>query len=160
MTNAITEQAQVEWESLTIKELADLLQLNQETVRNWVNAGELEYIQVGGAKRIPRHAAVALAGGVESFRATLKRLFVGFELTSPTKPFGSGVLRGQVWSDPTPGGEHPEDPMLALGDGCMLLPVVRPQVIDWTADQAEGFPAVRRVALSLSDNLCARFAAW
>jgi excisionase family DNA binding protein len=43
----------VEWESLTIKELADLLQLNQQTLRNWVNAGELEYIQVGRAKRIP-----------------------------------------------------------------------------------------------------------
>ena len=28
-----------------------------------MNAGELEYIQVGRAKRIPRHAAVALAGG-------------------------------------------------------------------------------------------------
>jgi excisionase family DNA binding protein len=53
----------VEWESLTIKQLADLLQLNQETVRNWVNAGELEYLQVGRAKRIPRHAAIALAGG-------------------------------------------------------------------------------------------------
>jgi excisionase family DNA binding protein len=53
----------VEWESLTIRELADRLQLHQATVRNWVNAGELEYIQVGRAKRIPRHAAVALAGG-------------------------------------------------------------------------------------------------
>ena len=52
-----------EWESLTIKELADLLQLNRETIRNWIDAGELEYIHDGRVKRIPRHAAVALAGG-------------------------------------------------------------------------------------------------
>ena len=49
--------------------------------------------------------------------------------------------------------------MPASGDGCTLLPVVRPEVIDRTADQAEGFPAIRGVALALSDNLCARFAA-
>jgi excisionase family DNA binding protein len=53
----------VEWEYLTCKELANLLQLNQQTVRNWLNAGELEYVQRGRTKYIPRHAAVALAGG-------------------------------------------------------------------------------------------------
>jgi excisionase family DNA binding protein len=52
-----------EWEWLTIKELADLLQLNQETVRNRVNRGELEYVKRGRAKYIPRAAAVKLAGG-------------------------------------------------------------------------------------------------
>lgn len=52
-----------EWEYLTIKQLADMLQLNQPTVRNWVNAGELEYVKIGRAKHIPRRAAVALAGG-------------------------------------------------------------------------------------------------
>jgi excisionase family DNA binding protein len=52
-----------EWEYLTVRELADRLQLNQQTVRNWINRGELESIKVGRAVRIPRRAAVALAGG-------------------------------------------------------------------------------------------------
>jgi excisionase family DNA binding protein len=51
-----------EWEYLKIKELAALLQLNQQTVRNWVNASELEYVKIGRAKHIPRRAAVRLAG--------------------------------------------------------------------------------------------------
>jgi excisionase family DNA binding protein len=52
-----------EWELFTVRELADHLQLNQQTVRNWINAGELEFIRVGRAVRIPRRAAVKLAGG-------------------------------------------------------------------------------------------------
>jgi excisionase family DNA binding protein len=52
-----------EWELLTVRELAEHLQLNQQTVRNWITAGELESIKVGRAVRIPRRAAVALAGG-------------------------------------------------------------------------------------------------
>jgi excisionase family DNA binding protein len=46
-----------------IKELADLLQLNQQTVRNMVNRGELEFVKIGRTKFIPREAAVKLAGG-------------------------------------------------------------------------------------------------
>ena len=53
-----------EWEWVTIKELADRLQLNQQTVRNWVNAGELEYRQFGRTKMIPRRAAIRLTGGI------------------------------------------------------------------------------------------------
>lgn len=52
-----------EWEYLRVRELAELLQLNQQTVRNWISAGELESVKVGRAVRIPRRAAVALAGG-------------------------------------------------------------------------------------------------
>jgi excisionase family DNA binding protein len=52
-----------EWEYLRVRELADILQLNQQTVRNWINAGELESVKVGRAVRIPRRAAAALAGG-------------------------------------------------------------------------------------------------
>jgi excisionase family DNA binding protein len=52
-----------EWELLKIKELADLLQLNHQTVRNMVNRGELEYVKLGRTKYIPRVAAVKLAGG-------------------------------------------------------------------------------------------------
>jgi excisionase family DNA binding protein len=52
-----------EWELLKIKELADLLQLNQQTVRNAVNRGELESVKIGRTKFIPREAAVVFAGG-------------------------------------------------------------------------------------------------
>jgi prophage regulatory protein len=52
-----------EWELLKIKELAGLLQLNQQTVRNMVNRGELEYVKLGRTKYIPRAAAAKLAGG-------------------------------------------------------------------------------------------------
>jgi excisionase family DNA binding protein len=52
-----------EWELLKIRELAELLQLNQQTVRNMVNRGELEYLKLGRTKYIPRAAAAALAGG-------------------------------------------------------------------------------------------------
>jgi hypothetical protein len=96
---------------------------------------------------------------VESFRATLKRLFVGFELTSPEKPFGAGVLHGQVWSQATPDGEHPENPMMHVGSGHSLFVYVRPQAIDWHANHSEGFPAVQRAALALRDNFHARLPA-
>jgi excisionase family DNA binding protein len=52
-----------DWELFKIKELADLLQLNQQTVRNMVNRGELEYVKVGRTTCIPRTAAAKLAGG-------------------------------------------------------------------------------------------------
>jgi excisionase family DNA binding protein len=52
-----------EWEYLTVRELAEILQLNKQTVRNWITAGELESVKVGRAVRIPRRAAVALTGG-------------------------------------------------------------------------------------------------
>jgi excisionase family DNA binding protein len=52
-----------EWEYLTVRELAEYLQLNMQTVRNWITRGELESIKLGRAVRIPRKAAVAVAGG-------------------------------------------------------------------------------------------------
>ena len=85
---------------------------------------------------------------VDAFRVALKRLFVGFELMTPEKPFGAGVLTGgQVWTESTPGGEEPDRPMMTLTDGSQLLPVVRPEVFDLGPDDV-GFPAMRRVALA------------
>jgi excisionase family DNA binding protein len=43
----VSLRAVAEWELLKIRELADLLQLNQQTVRNMVNRGELEYVKLG-----------------------------------------------------------------------------------------------------------------
>ena len=39
---------------LTVAEVADLLRLNQQTVRNWIDAGSLPAIRVGRRVRIKR----------------------------------------------------------------------------------------------------------
>lgn len=39
---------------LTVAEVADLLRLNQQTVRNWIDAGTLPAIRVGRRVRIKR----------------------------------------------------------------------------------------------------------
>jgi hypothetical protein len=95
--------------------------------------------------------------GLESFRLALRKLFVGFELTSPTKPMGSGILsgRGEVWA--------PAEDASSLGadGGYALLPYLRADAVDYGADDfADGFPAVRRAALSFSDNFQSFLAAW
>jgi hypothetical protein len=41
-----------------------------------------------------------------------------------------------------------------------MIPYVRAQADDVERNDPAGFPAVQRVALALSDALCARFAAW
>ncbi len=63
---------------------------------------------------------------VDSFRATPRRLFVGFELCSAAKPFGSGALRdqGDVWSKNTQQDDAP--PLLAVESGYQLLPWCEP----------------------------------
>jgi hypothetical protein len=43
-------------------------------------------------------------GGLDSVRATLQRLFVGFELASSTAMFGSDALHGQPWGQRDPDG--------------------------------------------------------
>lgn len=52
-----------EWELISINEYAAHLQMNPQTVRNWINEGSLASVKVGRARRIPREAAVAFAGG-------------------------------------------------------------------------------------------------
>jgi hypothetical protein len=42
----------------------------------------------------------------------------------------------------------------------LLLPVLRRDAIDRDRDDPAGFPAVRRVSLRRSDNLCSLLAAW
>ena len=44
-------------------ELGEHLQMNPQTLRNWITAGKLEYVKVGRARHVTRRAAVALAGG-------------------------------------------------------------------------------------------------
>jgi hypothetical protein len=99
---------------------------------------------------------------VESFRATLKRLFVGFELCSPSVRFGRGVLlgKGEYWTETTIDYDSPADPLLKVEGGYRLLAAIRPQAIDRLADPVDGYPAIHRAALLLHDNLCSRLAAW
>jgi excisionase family DNA binding protein len=52
-----------EWEQISVIELAALLQINPQKLRNWIKAGDLEYVQRGRARDVPRKAAVRLAGG-------------------------------------------------------------------------------------------------
>lgn len=103
----------------------------------------------------------AIAGQIEdgrgdlgSFRATLKRLFVGFELGSPSVLYGSGVLRGQRWAQRD---DYSED-LLQAGE-YRLFPVVASASVDLRASDGVGFPAVQRAALAPHDFLCTRFSA-
>ena len=41
-------------ELLTLAEVAAMLKLNQQTVRNWIDAGKLPYVRVGRRLRIKR----------------------------------------------------------------------------------------------------------
>jgi transposase len=41
--------------------VADMFDVTAETVRNWINAGKLESIQVNGYHKIPRRALLAFA---------------------------------------------------------------------------------------------------
>ncbi len=41
-------------EFLTVAEIAEILKLNQQTVRNWIDAGELPAVHVGRRVRIKR----------------------------------------------------------------------------------------------------------
>jgi Recombinase zinc beta ribbon domain len=87
--------------------------------------------------------------GVDSFRVALRRLFDHFELV-PWGTFPSSNKDSVIWQGDTP--LNIESHKLAL------IPYVRPEAIDWDSDQPE-FPALRRVALSLRDNLSARLVA-
>ncbi|MGI8863453.1 MAG: hypothetical protein ACR2JH_03500 [Solirubrobacteraceae bacterium] len=99
-------------------------------------------------------------GDLEPWRQALRRLFVGFELCSPTKPFGSGVLTGggAIW---TPNTEDSPTNLANLAEGYSLLPVVRSEALDRDYGASdEGFPAPRRGPLPLSDNFHSLLAAW
>jgi excisionase family DNA binding protein len=41
-------------ELLTVAEVAAMLKLNQQTIRNWIDAGKLPYVRTGRSVRIKR----------------------------------------------------------------------------------------------------------
>lgn len=43
----------METEYLTVRQLATLLQVDPKTIKNWIHAGRLDFIQIGRDYRIP-----------------------------------------------------------------------------------------------------------
>src|SRR5919201_5951450 len=50
----MAERADLEESFLTVAEVADMLKLNQQTVRNWIDQGSLPAVRVGRRVRIKR----------------------------------------------------------------------------------------------------------
>jgi excisionase family DNA binding protein len=53
-------------EFLTVAEVADLLKINQQTVRNWIDRGELAAVRAGRRVRIRRSALEEVLTAVSS----------------------------------------------------------------------------------------------
>jgi excisionase family DNA binding protein len=90
---------------LTVAEVADLLRLNQQTVRNWIDAGSLPSIRVGRRVRIKR--------------SDLNRILEnGYRGTPPPASTIEGPSATDFWSgEPVSGvepaateGQGPEEP--------------------------------------------------
>jgi excisionase family DNA binding protein len=70
------ERGELEESFLTVAEVAELLKLNQQTVRNWIDAGSLPALRVGRRVRIKRSDLERLledgysAGGSAGRKAT------------------------------------------------------------------------------------------
>jgi excisionase family DNA binding protein len=50
----VVERADLEESFLTVAEVAEMLKLNQQTVRNWIDQGSLPAVRVGRRVRIKR----------------------------------------------------------------------------------------------------------
>jgi site-specific DNA recombinase len=130
-----------------------------QTVSAAVDALEADAALLEALAKTRRRVAgeITEGGDLEQWRQAIRRLFVGFELCSPAKPFGSSALAGEgvIWTPQS------DDAPTKLGHGYSLLPVVRAEALDRDATAfEEGFPALTRGPLPLSDNLCSLLAAW
>jgi excisionase family DNA binding protein len=83
---------------LTVAEVAELLKLNQQTVRNWIDAGSLPAIRVGRRVRIKR--------------ADLDRILEnGYRGSAPPAPVASGPSADDFWGgEPVGAAETVHDP--------------------------------------------------
>ena len=54
-----------DWEFLTVAEVAEELKVNQMTVRNWIDTGELPAVRVGARRVRVRRSALASFLGIE-----------------------------------------------------------------------------------------------
>jgi excisionase family DNA binding protein len=82
---------------LTVAEVAELLRLNQQTVRNWIDAGSLPAVRVGRRVRIKRSDLDAV---VES----------GYQGSSPAASTISGPSATDFWSGEPVGAAEPGPP--------------------------------------------------
>jgi excisionase family DNA binding protein len=79
---------------LTVAEVAELLRLNQQTVRNWIDAGSLPAIRVGRRVRIKR--------------SDLNRILEdGYRGTPPAASTIAGPNATDFWSGEPVGGVDP-----------------------------------------------------
>ena len=51
-----SESGNIDESFLTVAEVAELLKLNQQTVRNWIDQGSLPAVRVGRSFRVPEQA--------------------------------------------------------------------------------------------------------
>jgi excisionase family DNA binding protein len=93
--------ASVQDEYLTVADVAELLQLNQQTVRNWITRGELSAIRVG-----PRRVRVRRAD-LEEFlvsrgRAAETHPTIGAAKLSPSRLVASSCRRSRTRNELSP----------------------------------------------------------
>jgi excisionase family DNA binding protein len=80
---------------LTVAEVATLLKLNQQTVRNWIDAGSLPAVRVGRRVRIPRAALDQLIQD-------------GAQGPVPQLPAAGGPDAADFWGGEPVGGAEPD----------------------------------------------------
>jgi len=86
--------AEYEESFLTVAEVAELLRLNQQTVRNWIDAGSLPAVRVGRRVRIKR--------------SDLDRILEsGYQGSSPAGSTMSGPSATDFWSGEPVGAAEP-----------------------------------------------------
>jgi hypothetical protein len=95
----------------------------------------------------------AQAHSLDRLRASMRRLFAGFQLSSPRNRFGASVLKGQPWV-----GNEDQAGLFSLDDGLWLIPYFRYEAMDLTRDDGVGFPAGELSALG--DFFHSLLAAW
>lgn len=81
---------------LTVAEVAELLKLNQQTVRNWIDAGSLPAVRIGRRVRIKR----------EDLQQILDS---GYRAGQQPPPVSSGPSAEDFWSGEPVGAAEPID---------------------------------------------------
>lgn len=92
------------------------------------------------------------AGDLDELRAILRRPFCRRQArVTERNAFRERSAQGRGLVEPK------DESALSFDGGCYLLPILRPEAVDLERADAAGFPAVARAALSLGNNLWARF---
>jgi excisionase family DNA binding protein len=83
-------------ELITVAEIAAMLKLNPQTIRNWMDAGALPHLRVGERR-------------VRVWRSDLQALINAGATVQPDSPAPALTIWDGVISDPVlPGGDHPD----------------------------------------------------